>query len=292
MIIINHLNGTFFEGDLNILNKNNILASGVDIFFIISGFLMFMLIEKRKYNFRQFIITRISKIIPIYFTVTIILFLFDNLYNIFPNKEVLFNDLIRSLTFTNIFFDNKEVILGVGWTLEYEIIFYLIVALTILFKFNTRNSSIFITAVIFCLCIILNNFLFIEFLFGGLAFFIIRYKLYKNIKYIIPLIFLGVISFFLLEGRLIIFGIPMLFIFLFSFLINQKNTIKALPNNLSYELYIYHILIIKVIENIGIMSNLPYIINLCLILTITIIVSYISNVLENSLKKLITSSSN
>ena len=165
MIVVFHLNAVFYEGEQNILDQNNFLSSGVDIFFIISGFLMFICIEKRKYNFKNFLVTRFSKILPIYYAVTIALFLFDKFFNIFPNRELILYDLIRSLTFTNIFFENKNLIHGVGWTLEYEIIFYILVSLTILFRFNIRNSWIFINSSILFLCVILKNFLFVEFLF-------------------------------------------------------------------------------------------------------------------------------
>ena len=286
MVIVFHFNGTFFKRDLNILNQNSILASGVDMFFIISGFLMFMLLEKRKYNFKQFLVTRLMKIVPIYYAVTTILFLGDYFLNILPRKEVLFYDLFKSLTFSNIFFGNGKPILSVGWTLEYEVIFYFIVALCILFKFNIRNSALFITSSIIFLCIFLKNFLFLEFLFGGLAFFIIKNKLYKQ-KNILSFIFFGLICLFLFDGRYIIWGIPMLVIFLISFFINKKYPIKFLPLNLSYELYIYHILIIKVLDRIGLMSNYSYILNLILTLLITFLISYASSIFEKNIKQYI-----
>ena len=142
MIVVYHFNTVFFEGNQNIIQKVNFLASGVDIFFIISGFLMFVGIEKRKYTFKSFLFARLNKIIPIYFAVTITLFLFDKFFNILPNRDLILNDLIRSLTFSNIFIENKEVIHGVGWTLEYEIIFYILIALAILFRFNTSTFVI------------------------------------------------------------------------------------------------------------------------------------------------------
>ena len=302
MIVIYHFNIVFFEGNQNIIQKVNFLSSGVDIFFIISGFLMFVGIEKRKYTFKSFLFARLNKIIPIYFAVTITLFLFDKFFNILPNRDLILNDLIRSLTFSNIFIENKEVIHGVGWTLEYEIIFYILIALAILFRFNIRNSFIFITSSILFLCVslpndyILYNFIFMEFLFGALAFFIIKYKLYKKVKFIVTFLFLGGILFYIfygrytfLEGRFVFWGIPMLVIFLISFLINQKYPIKNLPNNLSYELYIYHLLVIKGIEKIGFMSDFSYIFNLSLTIFTTFLISYTSSIAEKNFKKFFAS---
>ena len=291
MIVVLHFNGTFLKGDLNIDNQNYILSSGVDMFFIISGFLMFILIEKRKYKFKQFLVTRLSKIVPIYYAVTILLFLGDNFLNIFPRKDILISDLIKSLTFSNIFFENGETILAVGWTLEYEVIFYFIVALSILFKFNIRNSAIFITSSILFLCVILKSFLFLEFLFGGLAFFVVKYKLYQQ-KNILSFILFGSIFLFLLDGRYIVFGIPMFGIFLISFLINKKYPIKFLPLNLSYEVYIYHILIIRVLDRIGFMSNFSYSLNLLFTILITFLISYISNVVEKNIRLFFLNSNN
>ena len=141
---------------------------------------MFDLIEKKRYSFQQFLFKRLNKIVPIYFSVTIILFLSERMFNIFTLKEINLIDLIRALTFTNIIFGNKDLILSVGWTLEYQVIFYIFISLIILLNLSIRSSAVFVSSLLILISIILNNYLFIEFLYGGLAYYFLKNKLYKN----------------------------------------------------------------------------------------------------------------
>ncbi len=286
MIVIYHFNGTIYDGNIEILNINYILASGVDLFFIISGFLMFDLIEKKRYSFKEFLFKRLYKIVPIYFSVTIFLFLMERIFNIFPLKEIMFTDLIRALTFSNIIFGNKDLILSVGWTLEYEVIFYIFVSLIILLNLSIRNSVIFISSLLILTSILLNNFLFVEFLYGGLAYYFLKNKLYKNYKVVLLGLIISILCLVIIKSRFISFGLPMFFIFLISFSINNVNyKISNLKINISYEIYIFHHLIIKVLERVGILNKLPYLLGLTFTFLIVFLISYISNKIERNFKK-------
>ena len=67
MLVIYHFNGTIFDGNIEILNINYILASGVDLFFIISGFLMFDLIEKKDIPLSNFYLKGLIRLFPFTF---------------------------------------------------------------------------------------------------------------------------------------------------------------------------------------------------------------------------------
>ena len=82
----------------------------------------------------------------------------------------------------------------------------------------------------------------------------------------------------------------MLFIFLISFILNNINYNKNyLKVDISYEIYIFHHLIIKVLERVGILNNLPYLLSLTFSFFIIFLVSYSSNKIERNLKKVLLS---
>jgi peptidoglycan/LPS O-acetylase OafA/YrhL len=107
---------------------------GVLVFFVISGFIM-TYTSLSSFGKRgavlDFILGRFARIVPIYWLVTII-------YSIKAaavENGVSFIDISRSLLF--IPFQNSDgrykPILGVGWTLNYEMLFYAIFALALFF---------------------------------------------------------------------------------------------------------------------------------------------------------------
>ena len=119
---------------------------GVDIFFIISGFIMMYVTEN---NEKFFLIKRIFRIVPLYWILTLGVFILaifvpDILNNTTANIEHLF----KSLFF--IPFDKNGTghfpILFLGWTLNFEVIFYFLFALSLVFfqKNKMIACSIFI----------------------------------------------------------------------------------------------------------------------------------------------------
>jgi exopolysaccharide production protein ExoZ len=109
-------------------------AFGVDIFFVISGFVMALVVAKGQLP-RAFAINRITRIVPLYWVLTtgiLILALTQPqlLLTTRPNLE----NYIKSLLFIPYFKESGELqpMLVVGWTLNYEMFFYLCVWVSIL----------------------------------------------------------------------------------------------------------------------------------------------------------------
>ncbi|PNG24742.1 acyltransferase family protein [Methylocella silvestris] len=107
---------------------------GVCTFFVISGFIM-VLTTKGQYGAAgapwAFLRKRLLRIIPLYWIATLIAFVF------FANQQgdAQFVNLIKSLTFIPTFNENGDArpILPIGWTLNYEMFFYVIFALALFF---------------------------------------------------------------------------------------------------------------------------------------------------------------
>ena len=98
---------------------------GVDIFFVISGFIMMYVTEK---NHKNFFLKRLIRIIPIYWILTFGVFSVAILKpDLLNNTTADYEHLLKSLFF--IPFNKNETghfpILFLGWTLNYEMIFYL-----------------------------------------------------------------------------------------------------------------------------------------------------------------------
>ncbi len=107
--------------------------SGVDIFFVISGFIM-VFISGEKFNKsgapKDFLVRRIIRVVPTYwaytFLVAFLLYFFPGLFN--QGRDFDYTRVMASLFF--IPWENShgliKPIYGVGWTLNFEIYFYLI----------------------------------------------------------------------------------------------------------------------------------------------------------------------
>ncbi len=119
----------------NLKYKYNILNSilsiggeiGVSIFFVISGFSIYKLLEKKKdtYNYKNYIIDRIKRIGPHYYLSIIFVLLLTNCA-IYIGYEYLLNIVSHIFFFHNLFYNCHGAINGVLWTMGVIFQFYLI----------------------------------------------------------------------------------------------------------------------------------------------------------------------
>ena len=105
--------------------------SGVDIFFVISGFLMVHIQLARPKGMADFLGNRVMRIVPIYWILTLtVLVLQLAMPSAFRSDGSAGLHAVYSLLFVSTFVSGPPV-LYVGWTLEYEMFFYLLFALGI-----------------------------------------------------------------------------------------------------------------------------------------------------------------
>ncbi|WP_290775847.1 acyltransferase [Hoeflea sp.] len=109
-------------------------AAGVDLFFVISGFIMAMIVARPgNFHGREFWVRRIARVAPAYWVITLVVFgliwLKPQLFNA-PISDI--STLLTSLSFIALDHGggNTGPLLVVGWTLNYEMFFYALVALT------------------------------------------------------------------------------------------------------------------------------------------------------------------
>ena len=109
-------------------------AAGVDIFFVISGFIMWVTTAGKPIGPQEFMWRRIIRIVPLYWIATLATFAVAVLKPQFffdTNSSV--GNLLGSLFFVPIVKDEAlHPVVEQGWTLSYEMFFYLIFSVSLL----------------------------------------------------------------------------------------------------------------------------------------------------------------
>ena len=241
-------------------------GSGVDLFFIISGYIMCFSTDGRQLNFSQFLLLRIRRIMPFYWlttTVGLVIYLYDpKLVNSSGGETSIWASYV-------LFPNGKKFLNANGWTLSFEFFFYLVFAFFIGKGTDRamRISSAILLILVglglffmhngFAVYFITNN-LYIEFVFGmGCFYWFNRRGALLGAGYGVALCLLG--SLLLAaeqaahvphqeEWRGYLWGIPMLFVF--AGLLGLEDMIRRVSSvvrtlfleigNSSYSLYLVH----------------------------------------------------
>lgn len=136
LVLIFHLVdiGQYFGPRNRFLDIVNFGQSGVDLFFVISGFIIYFIavgkFQNRKYQ-KQFLIKRFFRIYPVYWFYSGIFLL--ALFSIHSER-------LEETSFGYVFYSFLLIpqktfpLLGVGWTLIHEVFFYLFFSLLMFFK--------------------------------------------------------------------------------------------------------------------------------------------------------------
>ncbi len=130
-------------------NYFSIGGSGVDVFFVISGFII-SYVAARDSSATQFFLKRIFRIAPLYWALTFgMFFIALTLPQLLSATTANTEHLVKSLLF--IPFEKEpgitQPLLFLGWTLNYEMFFYAIMALSMVIS---RRHAIPLTAVVIC----------------------------------------------------------------------------------------------------------------------------------------------
>lgn len=108
--------------------------AGVDIFFVISGFIMYA--AARDESASQFVYRRVVRVAPLYWLATIVSLAFFYRRQLLGVDEALLSKLVASLLFVPHYnlLHPTEIwpVLVPGWTLNYEMFFYAVFAIALL----------------------------------------------------------------------------------------------------------------------------------------------------------------
>lgn len=151
----------FFHYTLNYPDVQGVFVfgtTGVDLFFIISGFVIFMSLSKVKTE-KEFMINRFARLYPTYWAaVTMTLFLKIAFYAIKGdgNDFGIFWQYLANMTMFQFYFGVADMD-GPYWTMIIEMIFYLLMVL--LFRFNLLKNTLVIGMLI-TIILLINGFFF------------------------------------------------------------------------------------------------------------------------------------
>ena len=120
-------------------------AAGVDVFFVISGFIMWTMSERRPVTPLRFVLDRLQRIVPSYWIVTAIM-IGGAIVGLFPNLKLTASHILGSLLFIPLRSpnDSNEIwpVLVQGWTLNFEMFFYVIFAACLFLPQRLRLGSL------------------------------------------------------------------------------------------------------------------------------------------------------
>tara|TARA_Y100000588_G_scaffold269311_1_gene284659 strand:- start:6313 stop:7398 length:1086 start_codon:yes stop_codon:yes gene_type:complete len=321
---IRELERQFIRGDIEFTTLDSVAsfgASGVDIFFVISGFIMMLVTEKyREMHFDSnkvflFVKKRFLRVAPLYwfFTIllTLLLFAKAELSSYLPgfgvNNEFSILYFIKSMFFIPSYNSEGKIfpVLGPGWTLNYEIVFYIVFSF---FMFTERVKAIIYLLIVFlafssfrliydyddAVYIFYTNTIFLEFVFGCLAFCFYRQRIGHKIPRFVWLI-IAISSLLLMffnakfdSGnmdlyRVLYWGVPSVFLFYSVVQLFADKNISffwVYLGDISYSLYLSHLVIavpvlVKLYSFLGLLSRVHYFILLLTTIALSVLAAHL-----------------
>ena len=251
---------------------------GVDIFFVISGFIM-IYISKPTDTPTRFFINRVRRVVPLYWFFTLLMGVILLLApSLFKTTVFEWDALIMSLAFIPHFSvaqpDVVWPIVAPGWSLNYEMYFYFLFAVSLMFAAHLR--VLFITAVISMVFIaahlIPSDGAFTLFFRESMVFDFVTgmllavawkkgFRLTSNAGWL--LILLGIVLLFarLPIPRFFEFGLPSILVVTGCLFINVKHYPTAsLVGDASYALYLSHIFTLGALRKLlpPILGDVPF----------------------------------
>lgn len=249
---------------------------GVDIFFVISGFIMFYTQNLKSNKPSKFLKDRIIRIVPIYWMLTTFyLLLYFFIPSIFRDFSPDFQYILSSYFFLSGIIFQLHPILSYGWTLEYEAIYYLVFAIILFFP---RRIQFILVAVFLIFIYLLFSYLSVvifEFIFGMLvAYLYLKKGVNKKSKVILILgIFILFSSIFVKvteSTRLFYYGASA-FLIVYGLLGVKETNSKLLVvlGSASYSIYLIHVFTLPLFYKIS--SKIFYFIDGDILLFIAIL---------------------
>lgn len=120
--------------------KLSLAELAVTSFIVVSGFVMYFSIQKPNVTTKKFLLNRFIRIYPLYFLFTLIYFIIYSWNNFFLKGPQL---NIQNL-FNSFFFVSKSPTLGMGWSLNLEVYFYIVCGIALLFGARKSVKILFV----------------------------------------------------------------------------------------------------------------------------------------------------
>lgn len=228
---------------------------GVDLFFVISGFIIVFVAQTRETSSIIFFSRRIQRVIPMYYLVTATVFAMTHLPGITRGVAPNASDLIRSLLFASwLGGPGAYPVINVGWTLEYEMLFYLIFAGSMLIS---KRPWLIAAAILFVIVSIGNgqptfpvNAIILEFALGMTICMWITRRTEALPLIIGLLVILIILPPGLSKDRVLMYGLPSAGIVTLAVYLDNNRSYNGVIlkelGNASYSIYLVHVVTISI----------------------------------------------
>jgi exopolysaccharide production protein ExoZ len=268
MLVVYHHAREQFPGFQQAL-PNSIGTAGVDLFFVISGFIMVTITDMQPIGPGEFVIRRIVRIVPVYWfytTITAVAILIVPMF--FRDSRFTVSHYVLSLLFVphlNPGDMSVSPLLKLGWTLNYEMFFYCLFSATLLLVNRSRILILTLAFIGLVLVgwifepqrpplVVYTDAIILEFALGtliGYAFVTGRLRRIGSLTswtlIVVALVAAPLLSVF--DGRVhrvIIYGIPACLIVLGSIALEvncslPKHRLFRLVGDSSYSIYLAHL---------------------------------------------------
>lgn len=265
LVVCHHFMQIFFDFNANgpigrLLSDRG--AVGVDIFFVISGLVIYLSTRDKDIAPRQFLLNRALRIVPAYWFYTLLMALLLLVASRWmPHQVFEWQHLVLSLLFVpaeNPGGYGLYPTLNVGWTLNFEMFFYLLFGLAFLVR--QRHHLLLVTAALLLVSEVLgrlgvlsrfyNNGIIYEFLLGiGLGVLHRRGLIREGLW--LPLALLAAAGYALYHldasQRLLHWGLPSAMVVLAFIALEpyfQGNRLLKALGDCSYSVYLIHVLVL------------------------------------------------
>ncbi len=253
-IVIHHFLFVQLQGYYH--TKFTVAGIGMEMFFFTTGFLIPLSLE--RCNWKQFAVKRFFRLLPVLAFAVFVYVIVAKLGII--NRNTHFKDILTTLTMTtdlaNIKSKTLNIIVGVSWSMQVELKFYIIAAVAFFFG-KTMKEKFF---VLLCLCLtcyvfailfkLPNAFKASGYCFKltsccllGSIYYFYRYKHISKVEFaFLTICCLFLIYFAVRPGQKYFYIVGSVFVlFVVHFFTNKGNNkvVKYLAN-LSYSVYLFH----------------------------------------------------
>lgn len=271
MVVLSHLHFKSSVAGENVFSWFRIGATGVDIFFVISGFVMAMIYSRSSAKLgsaKNFWLRRLARILPMYWLVTsaaLILYLVSPaLVNANSGPTSIWRSYLLLPTMQQ---SSVQFLIGPGWSLSFELFFYWACTVLLLMPNRTLGMRVLVLTLVilaggsltgYAPSYLLTSPLLIEFAFG-----VVIFAWFHRMNGQLPvlagrvLLVLGVLGFillnlpneFVLEQRWWRAGIPAAMLVAGALSLEEKARARLsqyglLVGNASYSVYLTHVFVL------------------------------------------------
>lgn len=259
-------------------------GSGVDLFFIISGFIMCYATENKNIKPVGFFKARLLRVLPLYWVLTLLAFFVFLIRPEFVNSSGGTTTILHSFTLIPV---GEKLLIQNGWTLSYEFVFYILFAASLVVPAKKLVITSFVIFV-FVILGLLNKFemptlsfvtqpILSEFVMGIFSFWCLRsFPPNKRVCFFLLLVGVGILAFVNVYGvfvhRTLSYGVPFMMIFIgvvgLESLIARRSSsvvskILKVAGDSSYSLYLIHPFALAgtaiLLKKINLQSNLLFV---------------------------------